>query len=268
MKITILYSGGLDSRILYHYAITKYSDAEVSCIYYRHGAESEAAELALLPDFVQIRTVEWLSDEIRPLAKTSDPFATAIYIPGRNLVFACLAASQELSDEIWMGTMYDEDNEQATDKNEFFRSKTSELLTYVLSPFKEKVILRFPFVEEEFTKLDAIEWALENGLSKDDIKRTTSCWHNIEGIPCGICKQCLKRFLIFEILGIREEYKIRPSESPEQQERLRQYVKKYRDGTCNIDERTVVELYIKAIKANVLRLRSASVIRRATGFMK
>lgn len=245
MKITILYSGGLDSRILYHFAKISNPDAEITCVYYKHGAESEPAELASLPDFVQVRTIEWLSDKIQPLAKESDPFATAVYIPGRNLVFACLAASQELSDEIWMGTQFDEDNESATDKNEFFRSKTSELLTYVLSPFKKSVILRFPFVEERFTKMDAVKWALTNGLSEEELKRTTSCWHNKNGLQCGQCKQCLKRFLIFSLNDIEEDYIIHPLKCEEQIKRINDYMQKYKDGTSNIDEETVANLYIQ-----------------------
>ena len=100
MKIVILYSSGLDSRIMLHYAQQKYPDADIKCIYYQHGAESEQHELSLLPDFVEVRKIDWLGEKIKPVAKKEDPFAGAIYIPGRNLVFSVLAASQELADSL------------------------------------------------------------------------------------------------------------------------------------------------------------------------
>lgn len=245
MKITILYSGGLDSRILYHYAKKTYPDAEVTAVYYKHGCDSEASEISRLPDFVKIRTLDWLGSEIQPLSKKSDPFASNIYIPGRNLVFAALAACQELPDEVWMGTLVDENNDQATDKNEMFRNKTSELLSYVLSPFKDSITLRFPFVELNFTKRDSVKWALENGLDQEELKKTTSCWHNHNGIQCGKCKQCLKRDLVFLLNGIQEEYEVDPFTDPEQILRMKEYLKVYEEGSANADEKAMAEMIIE-----------------------
>src|SRR5690625_80518 len=139
MKIVILYSGGLDSYIMKRYAELKYPNAELKFIYYKHGAESEEKEISLLPEYVEIRSIDWLGDKIRPKAKKEDPFAGAIYIPGRNLVFSVLAACQELPDEIWLGVLADENNEGATDKNSKFAGATSNLLSYVLSPFLDDI---------------------------------------------------------------------------------------------------------------------------------
>lgn len=245
MKITVLYSGGLDSFILYAMAKKEYPDAEVSGVYFQHGCESEEAEISSLPKFVSLRKVDWLSEEIKPLAKKSDPFASAIYIPGRNLVFSVLAACQDLPDEIWMGTMFDEDNEQGTDKNETFREMTSQLLDYVLSPFKDSIKLRFPFVEKKFSKLDSVRWALVNGISKEELMFTTSCWHNKSGKGCGKCKQCLKRMLVFELNEIFEEFEIYPMNDSGQLERIQDYMKLYSSDSGNVDETTVAELYLK-----------------------
>lgn len=206
MKICILYSGGLDSLIMRQMAKVEYPEAEVKLIYYQHGADSEIEEINLLPPEVEIRNVDWLTDSHRPVAKKDDPMGGAIYIPGRNMVFATLAACQELPDEIWMGTLYDECNPSATDKNNVFRTGLNETLNYVLSPFIDKVTVRFPFVEKQMTKVDTVRWALANGLSKEDVTASVSCWHynEAEQKACGRCKQCFKRFFVMLINGIRE----------------------------------------------------------------
>jgi len=244
MKIVIAYSSGLDSRIMLHYAQVKYPEAEIKCIYYAHGAESEEHELSLLPDFVEVRRIDWLGDKLKPVAKKEDPFAGAIYIPGRNLVIATLAACQELPDEVWMGTLWDEVNPKGTDKNDVFRYSASSAISYALSPFIDSMVIRFPFAEEKWTKVDTVKWALENGLSKEEILATTSCWHREHGKkPCGRCKQCFKRQLVFRINGIREECELDPLDSLFGQDLTLGYMSAvYDQRSTNIDEQNVVKM--------------------------
>lgn len=247
MKIAILYSGGLDSFIMYHLAKINHPDAEVKCVFYAHGQDSEEDEIKSLPEFVEVRRVDWLGDKIKPVSKKSDPFAGAIYIPGRNLIFSALAASQELADEVWMGTMWDEDNIQATDKNEHFRQETSALLTYVLSPFIDSVQVVFPFVENQWTKENAVRWAIENGIDTNELKATVSCWHHMDGEACGKCKQCLKRMMVFGLNGFEDDFKIHPTKVPEQQQLLLNYL------NCkdpNRDERVVISMIKRYFTSN------------------
>lgn len=249
-KIVINYSGGLDSLIMRHYAQITYPDSEIVCIYYKHGAASEAKELSTLPDYVQIRTIDWLNDKCKPVAKKEDPFAGAIYIPGRNLIFASLAACQELANEVWMGTVWDEDNPKGTDKNEHFRSETSNLLSYVLSPFVDGVKVRFPFVELEWTKVESVRWALANGLTKEEILNSVSCWEHTDGKPCGQCKQCVKRALVFKLNGFSEECKVDPLEGNYGLNLLQQYLTAYvehpEETKENRDENNVINMIISA----------------------
>lgn len=241
-KIVILYSGGLDSRIMLHLAQTQGYDAK--CIYYRHGADSEQREIETLPDYVEVKTVDWLGDRIKPVAKADDPFAAAIYIPGRNLVFSVLAACQELPDEVWMGTLVDEMTVQGTDKNLKFKSMATEVLSYVLSPFKERVQVVFPLADRMWTKIDSVKWALENGLTKDQLRDTVSCWHH-KGLPCGKCKQCFKREMIFALNGFHENYaSYSPLNSQFGLELLKQYLQHPKDQR-NQDETTIVKMIVE-----------------------
>lgn len=242
MKIVVLYSGGLDSFLMKEYVERKYPDAEVKYLYYRHGADSEESEIARLPDFVEIRTVDWLGESCRPVAKKDDPFAGAIYIPGRNLVFVTLAACQELPDELWLGVLYDENNPEATDKNSMFLWNATDVIRQTLSPFLSKFTIRFPFDEEKWTKEKAVNWALLSGVNSKEIVKTVSCWHH-DGVPCGECKQCFKRYFIFKLNNLTENYKVHPLYSRHGQELLKQYL------TCtpkNTDEATVVDMIKRA----------------------
>jgi 7-cyano-7-deazaguanine synthase in queuosine biosynthesis len=251
MKIVILYSGGLDSFLLKKWAEKYYPKAEIKCIYYAHGADSEWQEVSRLPDYVEVRRVDWINDKCRPLAKKDDPFAGAIYIPGRNLVFSVLAASQEIANEVWMGTVYDEDNPKATDKNEYFREDTSALLSYVLSPFIDKVKVRFPFVEERWTKRNCVKWAIGNGVTPEELMSTVSCW-NHQGMPCGECKQCFKRWLVFKLNGFEEKYLQHPLDSDYGLTLIDDYLLAYYEKRCNKDEECVVRNLFDAHTANLL----------------
>lgn len=253
MKIVILYSGGLDSFLLKRYAEEKYPGSRVKCLYYKHGGESEKWELKVLPSFVEVRKLQWLGKEIKAVCKKDDPFAGAIYIPGRNLVLSCLAACQELADEVWMGTVYDEDNYKGTDKNERFRSGTSKLLTYVLSPFKEKVIVRFPFVENKWTKVDCVRWALRNGVTKRDLCSTVSCWNQTKEFPCGSCKQCFKRALVFLLNGISQENVVNPLDSTYGRFLMIKYIDACKSGEkINRDEENVYDMIKKCFRKSLL----------------
>ena len=207
-KICLLYSGGLDSYILYQYALKQYDKDEIKCLYWNHYQESADIEIESLPNFVEVRNVDWINKVNGYFEKEGDP-SGPIYIPGRNLVFAVLSACQELCEEIWLGAVLEEDHKGATDKNKKFLNESSKLLTYVLSPFCNNIKIRTPFVEERMTKRDIVGWALSEGCSFSDLEKTVSCYNSEEKdgkkIACGKCKQCLRRFAIFGSYGYEEK---------------------------------------------------------------
>lgn len=218
--ITILYSGGLDSLIMHHLAVV--SGYKVRCLWYDIGQPYNEKELAALPDFVERRTLEWLT----PLANnTTVPHTEGIkgkgtetgqiYIPGRNAVLVTAAACMTLADEIWLGALLGETHKAATDKNDEFRSLVSTLLDYTLKPFRQDspapFQVRFPLADSGFNKLTSVAWALKAGLSKEKILATSSC---LSGEPgnCGHCVVCFRRWGIFSQLGFSETYNVSPLE--------------------------------------------------------
>jgi 7-cyano-7-deazaguanine synthase in queuosine biosynthesis len=209
--IVILYSGGLDSRTMYHYALTKYADAKIECLFFDYGQPYADKEIkALLPN-VEVRKVDWMGENDQPVGKLGSKSKSGnIFIPGRNLAMAVLAACIKLPDEIWLGACLGETHAESTDKNETFLEKSNDTLNYVLSPFKEHIKVRFPIVDEGWGKLDAIRWAFENGLSADVLTSTCSCLNDSKEKNCGYCVTCVRRFHIFNQLGIAEEYEQNP----------------------------------------------------------
>ena len=207
MKISILYSGGLDSFLLYRYAKKNYPNAEISTVYFKHGSISEQKEIESLPSFVKIREVKLLDEDHYLLSKNKKVNKGSIYISGRNLVFTVLLGSLDLPDEIWLGSTWEDDYPNSTDKNEHFRQATSDLLSYVLSPFtKNSIKVRFPIVELNLSKRNLVKYALTNKLAtKNEILKTVSCYNFTQQLPCGECWQCFSRALIFKLENIESE---------------------------------------------------------------
>ena len=212
-KIVILYSGGLDSYIMYHYAKVNNPDAEVIAVYYRHGQPAMQKELDRLPDFVEQKSIEWLDENNGPVAMKSKPTEGAIFIPGRNMVFTTLACCQYLPDEIWMGSVANEVTDGGTDKNQMFVDMMNVTLNYVNRDFLDNgVRFRIPFVEDNIGKIEAVQWGLENGITAEEIINTPSCYGEHE-TACGVCVQCLRRWAIFGLTGLKEEYLEDPVQS-------------------------------------------------------
>ena len=211
--IAILYSGGLDSYILYHMAKINNPDAKVTAWYYNHGQPVADREIENLPDFVQIRNVDWLNEEKIPIVQPGRREG-AIMIPGRNLVFGVLLACQELPDEIWMGTLHGETHEKGTDKNYTFLKYLNDTVNYVLGPFKyfSPIKVKFPLADYHINKLGEVQWALRHDITKEQLIATRSC-HDGSTNKCGKCIQCIKRWAVFGACGFTEDYDIHPLDS-------------------------------------------------------
>ena len=212
-KIVILYSGGLDSFIMAKLAESKGYD--VKLVHYDIGQEYNKKEddaIHNLSKNVEIRKVDWLNVNNTTTNK-NDNSGGNIFIPGRNLTLALLVASTDLPDEIWMGGLKGEDHDRATDKNQKFIDGTNELIKYVFSPYDTIPKLVFPLLERGWGKYEAVKWAYDNGVSKEDLMKTSSCLYKSEHKNCGRCMVCCRRYFIFKQLGFEEEYETYPLDS-------------------------------------------------------
>lgn len=213
MKISILYSGGLDSRVMWEIAKKFEPRAEIKLIYWDHGQPVAEREIATLPKEVEVRKVDWLNLPNKELMTQKGRREGKIMIPGRNLALGILTACEELPDQLWIGALHGETHEKGTDKNYTFLNKMQDTLNYVIAPFlRAEIVVRFPLVEMKLNKASEISWAIGEGVSPQDLLKTRSC-HNPNTDRCGNCIQCFKRWCAFGINGIIEEYDVHPLKS-------------------------------------------------------
>ena len=207
-RLAILTSGGLDSYIARYYAMEKGYDA-VRSIYVNIGQPYYEKELAAINEFPF--PVEIIDCKLLTPARGNMPTLDQQVIPGRNLLFATIAASIG-SELIWLCALDGEMHQHvgSRDKTPEFFDFTSGLLTFTYKMFSERVVLESPFWH--LSKTEIVSWALAHNISIDELKATSTCYHpTLE--RCGVCSACFKRWIAFTLNGATEKYAERPYES-------------------------------------------------------
>jgi len=226
--LVILMSGGLDSSIAYHYAQKECGICkdDIMCIWFDIGqpyAQKEKKSLDELGIPYTTMKLDLIRDEFDNIPTTEFP---GQIIPGRNLIFATIAAS--FGKEIWLMALDSETHKYAKerDKSERFFEDTTELLTYIFDISRKETDITSPFFA--MTKVEVVEWALKNGLSEDWLKKTSTCYDG-EVRNCGKCSTCFKRWVAMTVNGINEEYETNPWESEDAKELINKYKKARED---------------------------------------
>ena len=191
--VSIMYSGGLDSLIAYHYARAYGYDP--ICINVDFGQPyniKEEAGLSLAPNLVRLR--------IDGLYKAIEHRLSNQIIPSRNVLLAVIGSM--FSNIVWINALDGEQNGKERDKSPRFFSDASILLSYTNEFFQNKTEVESPFYR--MSKGEVIRWALEDGkIPKETLFVTSSCYDS--GIlKCGKCLTCVKRYLAFLENGIKE----------------------------------------------------------------
>lgn len=205
--VSIMYSGGLDSFIAYHYAIA--NGYNPICIMIDMGhpyAEKEFATLERIPEKYRPKVSKINMKELYPLIQER---LNNQIIPSRNVMLATIGAM--FSSEVWLGVLDGEQNGKEHDKSERFFDDTSKLLTFTNSYFQEVTLITSPF--KNMSKSETIKWALDYGIPKEVLFLTSTCYSD-EHQKCGTCLTCVKRYMSFLSNGIKEPgYHKNPLES-------------------------------------------------------
>lgn len=202
MKLVILMSGGLDSYISYYYA-RAHGINSIMPLWFDINQPYKYKEQAAIEAF-DFPVTKMHLDLIRPEFDNIPTIHNQI-IPGRNMIFATIAAS--FGNLIWMCALEGEMHKYMVDKNDTFFSLASGVLSYT---FDKKVSIETPF--SKLTKTEIVKWALKNGLTKEQLSKTSTCYHPTEQF-CGECGTCFKRNIAMSLNGIHEPYKVNPFES-------------------------------------------------------
>jgi 7-cyano-7-deazaguanine synthase in queuosine biosynthesis len=190
--LSIMYSGGLDSLIAYHYA--KAYGYDPVCINVDFGQPynvKEEASLYLAPNLIRL--------SINGLYKAIESRMTNQIIPSRNVLLAVIGSM--FSNNVWINALDGEQNGKEHDKSPRFFSDASILLSYTNEFFQERTLVESPF--SDMSKAEIIQWGLLNGVSKEKMFVTSSCY-DPSPYKCGRCLTCVKRYLAFMSNNITE----------------------------------------------------------------
>lgn len=177
----LLFSGGVDSFIAYHYL------GHPRTLYFDLSTPYTNKEIRTIVRLIPATTVDYSLSGIGKWQ--SGPKA---YLPFRNLLMAAVAANYD--DQIVIAGIKDD---MVSDKNEQIFKKFSSLLSE-LEGRKIRVISPF----WKMTKSDIVRWYLESGGDLDALLSTTSCYSKDDDNYCGRCPSCFRKWVAFRSAGI------------------------------------------------------------------
>jgi len=186
----LLFSGGLDSFILYHYL------GKPTPLYFNLGHRYAFKEIKIIGDMVKnklIDDVEW--DFSYTLTEWELPDA---HIPFRNILLA-MGASR-YGDTVYLGGVTDDrvsDNTRASHAD----------MTAIISRYAGRFVeVRAPFAELNYSKFDAVKWFLKKykrtGQAESSLLSTLSCFSPKEG-RCMGCKACFRWYVALTWCGVK-----------------------------------------------------------------
>ena len=201
--LAIMYSGGLDSFIAYHYALKSGYNNPIlihTAIEHPYNKREQASMKGLQLDYITIG-LDGLYGEIEKRMVNQ-------IIPSRNVMLATIGSM--FAPRVWVCALDGEQLGKENDKSERFYTDTTKLLSFTNEFFQDETIVETPFAN--MSKVEVVKWALENGVSEGDLKRTSSCYAGGEK-QCGSCLTCYKRYIAMYLNGIVEDYETDPSKS-------------------------------------------------------
>lgn len=221
-ELVICVSWWMDSVLAYEYALKElgYKKEDILCINFDISQPYFEKEKKCLDkanfDYKTIK-VDLCNQELWTM-----PNKENYIIPGRNMVFASIWAS--FWKRVWIMGMKFEDHYLMYDKNSAFFALASMCTSQAIW---NKTIIESPFIN--MSKTDALNWALQNGVSEEIISNTTSCYDPIKH-RCWQCSLCFKRYIAWKAANFEEEFDVNPELSSEGDKLLINYHKAVDDN--------------------------------------
>lgn len=215
-KACVLVSGGVESSVLVHDALSRYE--EVTPVYVRNHLRWEDTEIFWLKNFLRgfkqahLKPLKIMEVSLRDLydnhwsitgikipgAHSKDE---SVYLPGRNIIFlskaACFAAIQDI-DSIEIGVLK---GNPFPDSSKLFFKKMSQVLSIGL---KKEITIKAPF--HKLKKEDVI--VMGKGLT---LELTFSCLNPKGYEHCGDCNKCTERKKAFFAAGVFDKTRYKKS---------------------------------------------------------
>lgn len=179
----LLFSGGLDSYIGWHYL------NKPKTLYCDLGHRYAAHELEMVGKLVPTTIID-------SRLNLADWEAKDANIPLRNAFLIMIASKYDR--DVVLVVQRGEMN--IPDRSVHFFNQFGEWLTFL---WEDKCTISTPFFH--MTKTEMVEWYLNAGLPKDELLSTRSCYSPGD-LPCGNCAACFRRWVAFTNNDLSEEY--------------------------------------------------------------
>jgi len=177
----LLFSGGLDSFVAYHYL------NKPQTVYFDLRTPYSNREKKVILDLIPETIVDY------SLILNDRQIGEKAYIPFRNLYLAMLA--NKYSDEIVIAGLKDD---VVSDKNEFIFQEVSNILSKMES---RSIKVHSPFWN--LTKEEVVRWYLNNSGSEEELLKTISCYDGEELTNyCGKCPSCFRKWNALRANGV------------------------------------------------------------------
>lgn len=185
----LLFSGGMDSFIAWHYL------EKPPCLFVNLGQRYAAFEENRVEAFASELGMDLRKIEVPGIGPKFE--APNAHIPLRNMLLATLGAM--FADEVFL--VCQEGERSIPDRSTEFFAAASEALS-VSAGASKKVDAVF----WNATKVEMVKWYRDQGLETRDLLRTFSCFNSMDGEPCAACNACFRRAHAFILNGITEPW--------------------------------------------------------------
>ena len=175
-----LVSGGIDSTMM------AYENFHSTNVFFNYGQpyvnEERKALQSLGFPFIEV-----------PIGNTPITEQDKNFVNDRNLTFASVASMLFNADVIRIAGVKDD---VCVDKS----PEAFEMMSQILTKFsRKKVTVLSPYWH--LTKGELVQKAINYGI-KDMMQQTFSCYNPVNGVPCGHCSACFRKFVALESNGI------------------------------------------------------------------
>lgn len=193
MNSTILFTGGLDSTIL----ALQNPDAQLAYVKTGHKYQLE-----------ELHSIKRISDRLDRDVKI---FCGALigtlekpdgHIPHRNLCLLTTVAAFTECDTLILGNVK---GESSPDKSRRFIKATQKALS---NSEHRRIKISTPLRSR--TKIEWINLLLKKGDHRDLLLSTMSCYSPEDGIHCGKCQACFRRWVALSANSVTETYATDP----------------------------------------------------------
>lgn len=183
----LLFSGGLDSYIGWHYL------GRPRTLYVDIGHRYSQIEREVIKELIVTTHI----DERLRLGDWEDEDA---HIPLRNAFFIMIASYYDPH----IAIVCQKGEQDLPDRSPYFFGYMNSLLNHNWGSRNTKTTVTNPF--EDMTKVQMVKWYLDKGLPKEELYKTWSCYKPRDpehygafanDLPCGHCSACFRRWVAF-----------------------------------------------------------------------